>query len=197
MTLWLDPVPVIEEARISPGVPLHTADNLIHEFGHILDLRVASVNGNLYADWEAIRIDFSRRTANWCFVQEDGTEVYGTSSERGFTLTEGFVDGDTKRQNRQPRSDFSGACGEQLTDSEICSSPTLADNSLCQEFEIERIADMFLYWVRDYGFTPAPDRRGPAMDAYVNGMTYVRSSDNVTVAPAGFFSWMATVAEGV
>jgi len=46
---------VIEEARISPGVPLHTADNLIHEFGHLLDLRVASVNGNLYQFEDVIR----------------------------------------------------------------------------------------------------------------------------------------------
>jgi hypothetical protein len=183
MTLWLDPVPVIEEARISPGVPLHTANNLIHEFGHILDIGVG-----LYADWEPIRQRFAGVSPNACYSDENGDPVFTISAEKGFEYEDGFQNTD-QRENKTPRADYSD-CSWSYEYDDICDnrgSGLPQEYRICQTYEVERVTDAFLYWIRGYGF--ATDRHGLALESYANGGVFEG------LEPSGFWENIQSLAE--
>lgn len=185
VNLWNNPSPLlaVDESR---GYPLWTAENLTHEFGHVLQFRAGS---NLYTQWTSMRREFGRFIN--CGVDQNGNPDNRPSLLRGFDIGDGWnID---LRQNRTPLSGFSD-CYKPQNDQELCDDSTqLKKDELCQALEVERLADMFLFWVfaddPDYAFSS--DDRGQALSAFSNGGSWSRGSTSLVAT--GFLGWIEQV----
>jgi hypothetical protein len=152
----------------------------------------------LYSEWEDIRL-LAGENLN-CEPDPSKDPIWIGSISRGFDIDEGWdVD---QRQNKQTLDEFValGKCVKP-TDADICSLNPIKDQ-LCQYLEIERIADMFLFWVYaddpDYDFfTDSTDSRiasrALALSNFSNGISWTWNS--VPLTATGFANWIAQVAE--
>jgi hypothetical protein len=156
---------------------IHTRDNIIHEFGHVVELLT---NNSMYNEWEQIRIQFSRE---------------GQTVDQGFTLDEGWGTDFEYRQNRIPLTTTNPETGEVTYNFQDCTDV----NSLCQEYEIERIADMFLFWViAEHEFDTQNTRidiqeRALAMENFTRGIGWTRQNGTV-LSSRGFRYWAEQIA---
>jgi hypothetical protein len=147
----------------------HSAENIIHELGHSVAFRTS-----MYAEWEPIRVRFSREIP--IIVNEVATTVISTLE--GFGVTEGWREEyQSLRQNTYDYTQFA-ACRN------------LSHESICQEVEEERLADMFLAWV-SVGDPFDNSERGIAMRSFVEGSRYTRQRLDVDLL--GMAEWIKRV----
>ncbi|MEZ4671374.1 MAG: hypothetical protein R3E39_26020 [Anaerolineae bacterium] len=190
ISLYNQPDPLLQD-DISAGrnYALHTAENLVHEFGHVLDFRTG--NRMYDEEWSFMRKEFGRLII--CGTKPNGDPDQRSSLLRGFNVNDGW--NIQFRQNKLNLEDFM-ACYHPSNDTELCDDPTQTKkDELCFELEIERIADMFLFWNYsddvDYDFTS--DDRGQTLYAFANGLEWSRG--NTTLTPTGFMGWIIEVGE--
>lgn len=190
ITLYNTPTPLLQtDIDADRDYALHTAENLVHEFGHILDFRTG---GLMYLDeWFFMRKLFGNFID--CGTKPNGDDDLRSSLLRGFNVNEGWDF--NLRQNKLGLAQF-GDCYNPLDDQELCDDPTQTKkDELCQELEIERIADMFLFWVYSddsaYAFTN--DDRGEALRIFANGGSWSRGGTSLTTT--GFLAWIVQAAE--
>lgn len=183
--LWDDAV--LRDEDTSRGYPLYTAQNLVHEFGHVLDIRTGNTMIN---EWEQMRQEFGELV--YCGDDETGNPISKGSATRGFGIQEGW----SVFENRENRLDFSDFNCFIPTDEMVCTDDPNKD-TLCTEMELERIADMFLFWVYSdivgYQFDinnleTRPQTRANALYAFSHGEEWTRN--NITLTPSGFLNWV-------
>jgi hypothetical protein len=106
ITLYNTPNPLLQADVVAGrNYALHTAENLVHEFGHVLDIRTGNI---IYPqEWELMRVLFS--ISRNCGDEQNPRIV--RSQALGFDPDIGWDF--TLRQNKQPLSEFTG-----------CSNPT-------------------------------------------------------------------------
>jgi hypothetical protein len=149
---------------------VHSAANIVHEFGHVLlDL----TEGAFYQDWEQVRVNFSRGNLRDSIGIDDG---WGSPNNR---------------ENRFDSDDFGTECADV--------------NSLCLKFEVERVADLFLYWIYQNlpnlpsGFTFDTQNAdsfiadvAEAFQNFLSGGTWTREVSGVpqTLSAQGLVHWI-------
>lgn len=189
LTIYDHPNPLLQtDIDAGRDYALLTAENLVHEFGHLLDFRTG---GAMYPEWEIIRREFGRFIN--CGELPNGEADLRSSLLRGFDIGEGW--NISFRQNRMTLNEFTD-CYNPANDEEMCDDPTQTKkDELCQELEIERIADMFLFWVyRDnpgYAFTS--DDRGQALQVFTERGHWTRGTTSLTTT--GFSGWIESITE--
>jgi hypothetical protein len=156
--LYLQPTtpPPLRADDIARGWVVHTAENIIHEFGHVLVFRNGSDNSTAYQEWNSIQIYISDFTAelgwgdNFGNLQNDMAGLSGSlkENERIANMFEAYITGYQPDINNSDSRERRAGWAMWTFMSGICPPP---DVNIDQSGQESPCGQGIMSWIQDYG----------------------------------------------